>query len=86
MAASKIGKTNAKSEIQVDEFLSYMIFVRVGSEKMVKLLIQNKANVNAIDLYGHTALDATSDATIGKYIVKLIKQKIYAKVLKFCSL
>lgn len=42
------------------------IFSYLGNEKIIKLLIQNKANVNAVDRYGHTALDASADATKGK--------------------
>lgn len=56
-----------KSENQVTEFLNDIIFARSGSEKIVKLLLQNNVNVNAVDRYGHTALDASSDATVGKY-------------------
>lgn len=33
---------------------------------MVKLLIQSKANVNAVDKDGHTALDASANAVKGK--------------------
>lgn len=37
-----------------------------GNEKIVKLLIENKTHVNAIDKNGHTALDASADAVKGK--------------------
>lgn len=33
---------------------------------MIRLLIQNKANINAVDKFGHTALDAAADATQGE--------------------
>lgn len=47
---------------------------------MVKLLIENNANVNAVDRDGHTALDATSDATEGKL---KIEKKTSGLSLKF---
>lgn len=49
---------------------------------MVKLLIENNANVNAVDRDGHTALDATSDATEGKL---KIEKKTSGLSLKFDS-